>query len=159
MRKAVFDILGDYVRDATVLELFAGSGALGIEALSRGAKKVFFVDDSRCCIETIKRNIPPEVKERSEVFSGDWLKAVDYLARRGEKFNLIILDPPYKKNLVVLVLKKLQQCCILLEPGAIIVAEHHRDETLEDIFLDRLRRVSQKRYGDTAVSVLKFCFR
>lgn len=152
VRKAMFDILGDSVKGKVVLELFAGSGALGLEAISRGAEKVFFVDKDKKCIDTIRRNIPEEFKEKARVIHSDYRRAIDYLISKREKFDLIILDPPYKKGLVVLTLKKIAENSILLKPETIIVVEHQKGE---NIVLGCFDLFKQKEYGKTNVSFLK----
>ncbi|MCM8766108.1 MAG: 16S rRNA (guanine(966)-N(2))-methyltransferase RsmD [Candidatus Omnitrophica bacterium] len=156
VRKAIFDILGIFVKEAKVLELFAGSGALGLEAISRGAEKVFFVDNQQACLEAIRKNIPEEFKGRTEVIKADALKSITELVRRGEKFDLVILDPPYKRGLVNLTLKKISENSILLKPGAIVVVEHHSEEGLDLRGIKNLFFLKNKKYGKTQVSLLKF---
>ena len=111
VREALFSILGNRIIDGVVLDLFAGSGALGIEALSRGAKSATFVDNNRKCVQTIKVNLELcglssfqssslRRKERDEkieirVLSMEALKAIRFFERKGERFDLIFLDPPY----------------------------------------------------------------
>ncbi|MGE4357989.1 MAG: 16S rRNA (guanine(966)-N(2))-methyltransferase RsmD [Candidatus Omnitrophota bacterium] len=154
VRKAIFDVLGEHVKKAVVLELFAGSGALGLEAISRGAESVVFVDNKKECIEAIKNNIPSEFRTKTKIIQRDCFEAIDGLVRCGENFDLIILDPPYKKGLVSLILKKISENSILLKPKAIIVVEHHRDEKLELEVVRELLLLKQKRYGETVVSFL-----
>ncbi|MCM8784220.1 MAG: 16S rRNA (guanine(966)-N(2))-methyltransferase RsmD [Candidatus Omnitrophica bacterium] len=153
VRKAIFDVLGEFVERAVVLELFAGSGALGLEAISRGASSVTFVDNDKECIEVVKRNIPPEIKPKTKVMRIDCFRAIDYFSCHEERFNLIILDPPYKKGLVSLILKKISESSILLEPEALIVVEHHGEEKLGE--LGNLFLLKQRRYGEVFVSFLK----
>jgi len=156
VRKAIFDVLGDSVKNKSFLELFAGSGALGMEAISRGAERVVFVDRDKKCIEVIKKNIPEEIKAKTRVIQADVLKAIDYLSRQKESFDFIILDPPYKKGWVVLSLKKISENTILLKPKARIIVEHHCEEDLELREIKNLFLFKQKRYGKTVVSFLKF---
>ena len=100
VRQAVFNILGD-VNGKVVLELFAGSGAFGIEALSRGAKSVTFVDNNFSCIQTIKSNlesldIPHSVYD---LIRADAINVLARLGKQEEKFDIVFLDPPYYKGL------------------------------------------------------------
>ncbi|MCM8778594.1 MAG: 16S rRNA (guanine(966)-N(2))-methyltransferase RsmD [Candidatus Omnitrophica bacterium] len=156
VRKAIFDVLGSFVKGAKVLELFAGSGALGVEAISRGAEKVVFVDNHIACIEAIRKNIPREFKTRTEIIKADCLKTIKYLAEKKEKFDLLILDPPYKKGWVSLTLKKLSENSILLNPEAMIVVEHHCTEELDLSGIKNLFFLKQKKYAETLVSFLRF---
>jgi 16S rRNA (guanine966-N2)-methyltransferase len=151
IRKAIFDTLGDVVKDARVLELFAGSGALGIEAFSRGAREVVFVDHDLNCLQTIKRNLGPELEKRSLIISSDSLEAIAYLEKLEQRFDLVILDPPYKKDLAVLILQKICECDIL-KSYALIVVEHYCDEKIEEAFFSGLELLKQKKYGQTEVS-------
>jgi len=155
VRKAIFDSLGDYIREKRLLELFAGSGSIGIEAFSRGASEVVFVDNNIYCINAIKKNIPPQLKEKSLILHYDSFDALDHLRNIGKKFDLIIMDPPYKNGLAVLILKKICQSDIL-SPNSLIVAEHHRDEILDDPSLSGLKLLSYKRYGASRLSFFVF---
>ena len=87
VRKAIFDILADSIEGSSVLELFAGSGALGIEAFSRGAGEVTFVDNNPRCIETIRENIPQEFREKSYIIEHHWVDDLDNAAL--DKLQLI----------------------------------------------------------------------
>jgi len=155
VRKAIFDILADSIEGSSVLELFAGSGVLGIEAFSRGAGEVTFVDNNPRCIEAIRENIPQEFREKSHILFQDYLEAIDHLDNLNKKFDLVILDPPYKKGLALLSLKKICQCCIL-KHYAIIVIEHHLVDDLDNAALDKLQLISRKRYGDTGLTLFRF---
>ncbi|MCX5656804.1 MAG: 16S rRNA (guanine(966)-N(2))-methyltransferase RsmD, partial [Candidatus Omnitrophica bacterium] len=155
VRKAIFDVLGSYVEGKTLLELFSGSGGIGIEAFSRGAREVTFVDSNISCIDAIKKNVPLELKEKSTILHFDFLRAIEHLDRVNKKFDLVIMDPPYKSDLVVLVLKKIFQSDILAR-NSLIIVEHHRDEKINDPSLYGLYLLSHKRYGVSCVSFFKF---
>ncbi len=155
VRKAIFDVLGSYIIGKTLLELFAGSGSIGIEAFSRGAKEVTFVDNNISCIDTIKKNVPLELKEKSALLHYDFFRAIEHLDSINKKFDLVIMDPPYKSDLIVLVLKKIYQSDIL-PPGSLIIVEHHRDEKIISPSLYGLELLSHKRYGASCVSFFKF---
>ena len=99
VKEAMFSILAPYLRGTTVLDLFAGSGALGIEALSRGAEYCRFNDGSRKCVDIIKQNIVhTSFEERAAVTCETYGKAIERLGREGIKFDVVLLDPPYGAN-------------------------------------------------------------
>ena len=108
IKEPLFSIIQNNIKDAIVLDLFSGSGALGLEALSRGAKKAILCDKSYEAMDVIKRNIDKtHFEEKTEVFYGDYKKCLDKL---NEKIDLIFIDPPYKLNIAVkavdIILKK-----------------------------------------------------
>ncbi len=105
VRKALFDILGD-IKGLSFLELFAGSGAVGIEALSQGAKEAVFVEKNKICLNRIKENLSVMGLRPGRVMGLDVFKAIKQLHQEGKKFDIIFLDPPYfrglaKKNLEI----------------------------------------------------------
>lgn len=153
VRKAVFDILGKEVNDARVLDLFAGSGALGIEALSRGAASCVFVDNSRVSVKAIKDNLETLGLSRaagSRVVHADSLAALGKLASGGAGFDLIFIDPPYYKALAKKSLSLLADCDILSETGVAVI-EHSKHDPMPDSS-GNLRLLRTARYGDTLVS-------
>ena len=100
VRKAIFDVLADFIEDKVVLDLFSGSGALGCEALSRGACKVWFVEKRRECLQTINKNIELlNIRDKSQVISSDVFASLGRFQKKGEKFEVIIADPPYYEGL------------------------------------------------------------
>ncbi len=103
-RETVFNILNNYIEieDSIVLDLFAGSGAMGFEALSRGAKHSFFIDSNKTAIECIEKNAGNLDFEKDDftIIKIDALKAIRLLSKKDLKFNLIFIDPPYRSNLV-----------------------------------------------------------
>jgi 16S rRNA (guanine(966)-N(2))-methyltransferase RsmD len=151
VREAIFNILGDAVAEARVLDLFAGTGALGIEALSRGAKDAVFVEEDPGALQVLRRNLASlGLEDRALVLPLPVAAALKKLSARGGKFGLIFLDPPYGKGAGEATLKALAASRLLL-PHARVVAEHSRREKLPEE-LDRLRREDLRRYGDTQVA-------
>jgi 16S rRNA (guanine966-N2)-methyltransferase len=149
VREAVFNVLGAAVPGARVLDLFAGTGALGIEALSRGAAAAVFVEDHPQSLKVLRRNLEDlDLLDRSTVWPLPVAAAVKKLAGRGERFGLAFLDPPYGGAAVAL--QALASLDLLL-PGARVVVEHSRRETLPEA-CDGLRRLEVRRYGDTQVA-------
>lgn len=126
-KEALFSIIQFEVEGSAVLDLFAGSGQLGIEALSRGARSAVFVDASREANQVITQNLEStKLKDRARVAMMD---AVAYLKTVREPFDIALLDPPYNKGLIEAVLPLLVPC---MNPGGIIVCETERDETLPE---------------------------
>ncbi|UCB57490.1 MAG: 16S rRNA (guanine(966)-N(2))-methyltransferase RsmD [Candidatus Omnitrophota bacterium] len=152
VKEALFCILGNQIRGASFLELFAGSGNVGIEAKSRGADKVFFVENNRACIKTIKENLKRlGIKETETVLLPlNAERALRVLNQRHEKFDFIFLDPPYYENQLKNSLIKITLYDIL-KPRAYVVAEHHKKEVLPHLFRG-LSLIFTKTYGDTTLS-------
>jgi 16S rRNA (guanine(966)-N(2))-methyltransferase RsmD len=152
VKESMFNMLAPYNYDSDILDLFAGSGSLGIEALSRGARTAAFVDRSSECCKIIKDNLAKtKLVEKGQVFEKDFTSAVYDFAARGIKFDIILLDPPYNKNFIQETLKILTNNDIIRDSG-ILAAEHHIDDSLPEIS-GELKLTSRKNYGDTAISI------
>ncbi|MBW2306323.1 MAG: 16S rRNA (guanine(966)-N(2))-methyltransferase RsmD [Deltaproteobacteria bacterium] len=154
-REALFDILGS-CQGLRVLDLFAGSGALGIEALSRGADFAVFVDRSSRAIRMIRLNLSEcGLDQRSRVIQGEANRLLRKLAASGERFSLILIDPPYEKGLVKKALRMISETGILM-PDSMVVTEHRASEPVEDL-IENLECFDQRRYGDTAITFWRTC--
>lgn len=152
VRGAIFNILFD-VSGSRVLDLFAGSGAVGIEALSRGAKEAVFVEEWSRAIESIERNLAHcKLSNHAHIISGDVLKTVSHLSKKNKHFDLIFVDPPYLKSLVNTTLKQLA-VSTLITTDTLIVVEHHPKEPIE--VPCGLTLTDNRKYGQTRVSFLK----
>ncbi len=151
VREAVFSILGCAVLEARVLDLFAGTGALSLEALSRGAAYAVLVEEQGVALAVLQKNIETlGLKDRVRVLPLPVAAALKKLTPQGMQFSLIFLDPPYGRGLALKTLAALQETA-LLDPQARIVAEHsHREALPEEV--GRLRLSLNRRYGDTQVS-------
>jgi 16S rRNA (guanine966-N2)-methyltransferase len=146
VREAVFQILGD-VTDSRVLDLFAGSGALGIEALSRGAAHATFVDSGKPALAATRGNLAElGLADRATVHAGD---AIAFAKRAAGPWNLVFIDPPYASDLATRVVLALPTTA--LAEQAVIVIEHDRRNAPPDP-LGSLLRTDQRRYGDTLIS-------
>ena len=151
VREAVFAILGDTVLEARVLDLFAGTGALGIEALSRGAAEAVFVEDNPEALKVLRRNLEElDLKDRTSVLPVSVRQALKKLAVHGADFHLAFLDPPYGGEKAINALKDLAAAAILA-PEAWVVAEHSRRDQLPEA-AGGLTRRELRRYGDTQVA-------
>jgi 16S rRNA (guanine966-N2)-methyltransferase len=152
VREAIFNILGPVVLQAQVLDLFAGTGALGIEALSRGAQRAVFVEDQPEVLKGLRRSLTTlGLLERSLVLPLPVAAAVKKLATGDERFGLVFLDPPYGGGVAQATLAALAEMGLLL-PEARVVAEHSRRESLPEA-VGGLERQTLRRYGDTQVAI------
>ncbi len=152
VKEAMFNIIGPYFTGGYGLDLFAGSGALGIEGLSRGLEHVIFCDVSRKALATIKENIERcGFKERAEVYRADWKKILHLMTERKEKFSVIWLDPPYEQHVYIKVLEKIASS-ELLAPDGVIVCEHAATLTLPDQ-IGMFERWKYAEYGTIAISI------
>jgi len=150
VKQAIFNMVGPNIEGANVLDLFAGSGALGIEALSRGAASVTFVDQQPRGLAILRQNLDVlGFKERAHVVRGDvvrWLEASPDAVRAAD---YVFLDPPYEDVVLDRSLKVLDRHVAV----ATVVAEHSRRQAIPT--LTRLRVDRQRRHGDTMVTVLR----
>ena len=149
----MFNILQDDIVGKVVLDLFAGTGNLGIEALSRGAKKTIFVEKGRQALRLIQRNLTQfGLEEQSEILPKDANRAIGILKQKGESFDLILMDPPYQNGLIQKTLMKLNSHQIY-HKDSILVIEHNRREPLSTV-MDGWNLIRQRRIGDTLISFL-----
>ena len=123
VREALMSALGTKLDNAIVLDLFAGSGALGLESLSRGASMVYFIDKAPLAIKTIKKNLFNLKENNAKVLLLSYEKALSYLKDEGIKFDIVYLDPPYKMKEVYEKVRNLLLDNDLLNEGAVIVEE------------------------------------
>lgn len=152
VKEAMFSIIGPYFSGERALDLFAGTGALGIEALSRGASRAVFVDSDPRCAAVIRQNLEHTgLSGRAEVIRGDARRAAAELARRGEAFELVFLDPPYDRTDCDELLAELSARG-LVAPGVVAVVEHRADVVYGDRFAGYVLR-RRAVYGDTALSI------
>jgi 16S rRNA (guanine966-N2)-methyltransferase len=150
VKEAIFDILQDHIAGQQVLDLFAGTGALGIEALSRGAKRAVFVEESPRSLMALRKNIEGcQAKDQAQVLPREVTHGIKILEAQGESFQLIFLDPPYQKGLANKALKVLAGSSIV-SPDTLIIVEHSSNEEL--LSIPRLQRVDARKYGNTLVS-------
>jgi 16S rRNA (guanine(966)-N(2))-methyltransferase RsmD len=153
VKESIFNILREEIEGRRVLDLFAGTGNLGIEALSRGAKKAIFVEKGSHALSLIRRNLEQfGFVGRSEILPVDATRAIGILKQRGECFDLIFMDPPYEKGLIEKTLMKLSSYQIY-QRDSIVVIEHHRREQLPSI-LNGWNLIRQRQTGETVTSFL-----
>ena len=156
-REALFSIIGNRIVSARVLDLFAGTGALGLEAFSRGAKQVFFVEKQSKAIEVIKENcalctmgVKDFLENQLTIIKYDLSRGLSFkhpLIDESPCFDLIFLDPPYNKNLAEKSLAFLDSSHFI-SATTLIIAEENSEKSLPDSY-SRLELADQRRYGDT----------
>ena len=160
LRETLFNVLGELVVDARFVDLFAGTGAVGIEALSRGAREAMFVEKHRPAVALIKKNLESlEIRKGARVLSLDALQALKRFAEEPAaataRIDILFLDPPYLEKLQYAnVLSFLGETNLLAE-NAVVIAEHQRSLDLPETF-GKLERVRVLRQGDAALSFFRF---
>lgn len=151
VREALFDILGRRVREAAFLDGFAGTGAVGVEALSRGATRVVFVEKDRRALRTIRRNLFIEAwSDHHEIVHGD-LARVARTSLGAARFDIIFLDPPYDQMPDRGLLESMRGA---LAPGGVVVIEHRSRRIPELPSVPGLRSGRTYRYGDSSLTLL-----
>jgi len=151
VREALFDILGTSVKETCFLDLFAGTGAVGIEALSRGAKNVIFIEKELKCIKTIKKNLEKTGNSQNAVvYKIDFLSGLKLLAKKNYLLDYIFFDPPYNKGLVNISLLEIAKLSILRKNGLVIAQHYKKEKVMEN--LNNLRLFNQRRYGECYLS-------
>ncbi|OGS19713.1 MAG: 16S rRNA (guanine(966)-N(2))-methyltransferase RsmD [Elusimicrobia bacterium RIFOXYA2_FULL_40_6] len=154
IKKSVFDILTPKLPDCTFLDLFAGTGSVGIEALSRGAKHAVFVESSSDSIKMIERNLEKiRIKEYAGVYQRDVTYSLQWLSSilKERYFDIVFQGPPYKAYLVNQVLKNIKEANLLKDDG-IIISQHHQTEKVDPDIFNIFRK---EKYGDTVVTFFR----
>lgn len=151
VKESLFNILGSRVINARVLDLFAGTGNLGLEAVSRGAVQATFIEQSATSIALIRDNaLLTKLTGKIAIRKGNVLSLINQLE---EQFDLIFCDPPYNQNFVSQVLLRIDKTDILADEGILII-EHSQHETV-DVSLDQLQLVRNEKFGETCISFWK----
>ena len=152
VKETLFNIIQAHVRGSFVLDLFSGTGALGLEALSRGADHCLFIDHEKKALETCRKNIAAcNYGEKSTVIQWDITRNLHCISRYTQTLDLIFLDPPYKKGLADLALAHLVHMGAM-SPDALVVVEHAAGDPPEPI--QGLTLTETRKYGSTAISFL-----
>lgn len=162
VRQAIFSTLSHRVEGSRVLDLYAGTGALGIEALSRGASEATFVEISPKCLKILRENLHVTAfSEKANVRRGDVLRVLRDLGRQNRTFEVVVADPPYEvkshaggsTSLAEKTLKVIVESGILRQDSLVILEHPGGGQAIEGT--PGLARVSSKRYGDTLISVFR----
>ena len=155
VKESLFNIIGSKIVDAAVLDLFAGSGNLGLESWSRGARLVQFVDNSRVSLRLTESNIQKcRAEAECKVLKHDAEAAVDLLYKQGQRFDLVFVDPPYNKGWVQKILVKLEKTPILAESGW-LVAEHSMHDDIAIAVSDGYEIFRRQQYGETILTFIR----
>ena len=155
VREALFDILGTSVRETCFLDLFAGTGAVGIEALSRGARKVIFIEKELKCIKIIKENLEKTGNgQNAVIYKIGFLSGLKLLVKKNYLLDYIFLDPPYNRGLINISLLEISKLPILRKNGLVIVQHYKKEKVMEN--LNNLRLFNQRRYGECYLSFCEY---
>lgn len=149
VKESLFAMIQNKIKNSIVLDLFAGSGSLGIEALSNGALEAYFIDNNIELINIIKKNTS-DLDAKVHIMKSDYKNALELLKNSNIKFDIIFLDPPYKLDLINDCLEKIVEYGLLNEKG-IIVCEY---ET-EDIENNTLKLIKDKKYGSKRIKIFE----
>ena len=150
VKESLFGMIQNNIPNSIVLDLFSGSGNLGIEALSQGAKQAYLVDNNKKAINIIKNNINNLKIENVKVINDDFKKALKSFSE--EQFDLIFLDPPYKTNYIEESIKLIEKYNVLKKDGVIICESDNLDRI---VYSDVYKAVKEKKYGDKFVVLLR----
>ena len=151
VKESLFAMIQEYTRDSIVLDLFSGTGNLGFEAISNGAKYCYFNDNNIKCTTLIKKIIDElNVKDSTKVLNMDYKKALNYLLENNIKLDIVFLDPPYKKNILNEVIEFINNNQLLNENG-LIVCE------VDELYLNDLyyTKIKEKKYGNKYIIIYK----
>lgn len=157
IKETLFNILNPYLADADFLDLFAGSGAIGIEALSRGAKYAAFVENDRAALECIKSNLKfTKLDSLAEVYPIGALEAINALELKGKVFDIVFMDPPYNCGLERDILSALQKSHIIY-CDTIIVVEASKQTSFDFLNDTNFRLIRKKEYKSNQHVFLEMC--
>lgn len=155
VKEAIFSMIGPFFDGGIALDLFAGTGGLGLEAWSRGAEKVIFVDKDKISVDIIRHNVRAAGAESdAEIYRNDADRALKALAKRGISFSLVFLDPPYRMTDMNEWMSELAEKG-MLEPDATIMVEHDASVAYSDN-IPGFHQIRSAKYGDTAVTIYRY---
>ena len=151
VKESLFASIQEFLDDSIVLDLFAGSGNLGIEAISNGASKCYFIDNNKICIKTIYNNLKElNIENQGIVIEKDYKKALDEFRDKMISFDIIFVDPPYQYEIMNEILDIVNQYHLLNDNG-IIILEYSIDKL--DVSIDGYQLLKYKKYGDKYISI------
>ncbi|MFN4227613.1 MAG: 16S rRNA (guanine(966)-N(2))-methyltransferase RsmD [Candidatus Ratteibacteria bacterium] len=153
VREAIFDTLREWIVDKKVVEIFAGSGILGIEAISHGAEKVIFIEKDKKGVEVIKENIKNlGIENKCEILKGDCEFEIEKLA--NIKYNLVIGDPPYEFSISKLqrIIEKIRKLNVLKKDGIMVIEHNYKKEVP---LIEGYEIIKKRKYGKTCLTYLR----
>lgn len=152
VKESLFAMIQNQIAESIVLDLFSGSGNLGIEALSQGAAQAHFVDENKKAYQTISKNLAMIGLENNTVLNLDYQAALKFYDKKNIKFDLIFLDPPYQTEYIKTSLKLIDDYQLLKENGKVIAESSDINKI---VFPKTFEIVKQKKYGDKWVAILR----
>ena len=154
VKEALFNILQNSIKNAIVLDLFAGSGALGIEALKKKKKRAYFCDINKEAIKIIKENLEKtRLIEKSVIYNEDYIIAIKKIK---EPLSIVFLDPPYKLDLAVKSIKELQKNKLLTNNSIIIIETDELNRDIEELQkIENLEIIDNRKYGRANLIFIK----
>ena len=156
VKEAIFNIIQFNIKDAKILDLFSGSGALAIEALSRGAKEALLCDNSKNAIRIINKNIEEtKLKDKARVINNDYIQVLKQLSEEEKKYDIIFLDPPYKSNYVLKSIENIIDLNLLEDDGIIIVETDDKNKIEEIKKYNNLEVYDIRKYGIVLVIFIR----
>ena len=148
VKEALFNIIQNIIDDSIVLDLFAGSGAIGIECISRGAKKAYFCEKSHEAVKMIRQNIEKtRFTDKSEILQQDYKKALKNYSVRNIKFDIVFLDPPYKSDIAVDAVQDIIELGLLEKNGVIIIETDEKERELKELEKLQVEVYDLRKYG------------
>ena len=156
IKEAIFNMLGYIDEDSIVLDLFSGSGGVGIEFLARGAGECYFVDKSHKNLSYVKKNLELcKFRDRAKIITSDYEKAIANLSKEGRKFNYIFADPPYDLNCGINIAEKIFENNLLVQEGMLIIETDKSEKVIENIHTHMVK-YKEKIYGRTKISIMTY---
>lgn len=155
VKESLFNIIGSKIIEAEVLDLFAGTGNLGLESWSRGAAAVTFIDESRESLRLVQSNIAKcRAQKNCTVIKGNAVNVIDKLYHQGQRFDFAFCDPPYNKGWLAKIVQALS-AAPLLKSGGYLIVERAQHETIEPL-PDNYELVRSSRYGETLIDFIRY---
>ena len=155
VKESLFNIIQNDIEDSTVLDLFSGSGAIGLEFLSRGAKRAVLCDSSKDAIKIIKQNVQKtHFEENSEIYNMEFTKLIERL--QNQKFDIIYIDPPYATDFIKISLEKIIEYELVNENTKIIVETDDETRILNQIEKMDVEITDKRKYGRATIIFLKY---
>lgn len=152
LKESVFATIQDYVKDSIFLDLFAGTGNIGIEAISNGASFCYFVDNNRIAIDIIKKSVNKfDITNKCNLINKDYKNALNYFIENNITFDIIYIDPPYKMNCLDKIVNIILDNKLLKENGLIILEYNNFNNNINH----NLEIIKNKKYGDKYITILK----
>ena len=156
VKEPLFSIINFKLQDSIVLDLFSGSGALGLESVSRGAKRAYLCDKSKDAIRIIKQNVEKtRAEEKTEIILNDYKKALEQFSTNNTKFDIIFLDPPYETSFAEEAIEIVVKNNLLNDNGIIIIETDTKERVIKNISNMNVRIYDERKYG--RVSLIFLC--